>query len=90
MRNAINAGNAEAANTATHCDRRNVPYFEATAGKRIAPRLALVVPGFVSSSATADNGTSATHGNPRSNLMGIGPAGRYIIRGRKNPVALVA
>ena len=80
--------NAE--NTATHYRSGNVLHLDATAGKRIAPGLMLGITGFVMQQLTADSGAGATLGERRSNVMGLGPAVRYFVRGGDKPVAVVA
>lgn len=79
-----------AENTATHYRSGNVLHLDATAGMRVAPGLTVGVTGFIMQQLTADSGTGATFGERRSNVMGIGPAARYIVKGGDNPVALVA
>lgn len=76
-------------NTATQYRSGNVLHLDASAGKRVAPGLTLGVTGFVMQQLTADSGAGATLGERRSNVMGIGPAARLIVRGGENPMALV-
>lgn len=79
--------NAE--NTATHYRSGNVLHLDSTIGKRITPGITLGVTGYVMQQLTADSGAGATLGERRSNVMGIGPAARFIVRGGENPAALV-
>lgn len=77
-------------NTATRYQSGDVAHVDFAAMKAIAPRLWIGAVGYAMAQVTGDSGAGNTLGARKAQVLGAGPAMRYVISAGKVPVVLTA